>query len=638
VKIGRSFETFIRNRELKISKGKISVTSERNNKIRAILFWPVAFILLTWDFSLGGNGGEECQEISWALLAIGLLGGLGLFLYGMEKMSGGMKKAAGNQMRSILAVLTGNRMTALMVGASVTIVIQSSSATTVMLLGFVQAGLMGFSKSLGVILGADIGTTVTAQLIAFKVTNYSLLMVAAGFALRMFSRRGNVRNIGEVILGFGLLFLGMHLMSQTMKPLRTYEGFISVMKGFENPFAGIFLAAVFTALIQSSSAFIGIIIVLAQQNLITIEAGIPMILGANIGTCVTAVLAGIGTTREARRVAIAHVLFKVIGVALFVFWIPAFATLVRSISSSFGFDTAREIANAHTIFNVSLALFFLPFTRIFGDVVTRILPDKKEDDELQPAVWHLDEKSISTPFIAINLSRAEISRMAKLLWRMMRAIIIPFMSDEKLIRREAATKEDKQWLLKEIPRRDEFFPQITLLEGIEMREKKIDFLDEKISDYLVKIAREELTERQTQEVYGMMSIVKDMESIGDIIHKNMMPLIFKKHQLEMDFSNDGKEELMIYHEKVCSHLRLLMEAFAETDPRKALTIMSEERKYLDLELQYRIRHLQRMRYEKKESLATHEVHMELMDLMKQIIVYSSNIAKTFFEFTQHEEE
>ena len=284
---------------------------------------------------------------------------------------------------------------------------------------------------------------------------------------------------------------------------------------------------------------------------------------------------------------------------------------------------------------MSLAFFFLPFTKFFGELVERILPDRNVDNELLPAVWHLDEKSIKTPFIAINLSRAEISRMAKLLWRMMRAVIIPFMSDEKLIRKEAATREERAWLLKEIPRRDEFFPQISLLEGIEMREQKVDFLDEKISDYLVQVAREELTNKQTQEVYGMMSIVKDMESMGDIIHKNMLPLIYKKQQLEMDFSNDGKEELMIYHEKVCSHLRLLMEAFAEADPKKALKIMSEERKYLDLELQYRIRHLERLRYEKKESQATHEVHMELMDLMKQIVVYSSNIAKTFFESTQN---
>ncbi|MFC1883146.1 Na/Pi cotransporter family protein [Thermodesulfobacteriota bacterium] len=613
------------------------MTREFNKKNLTILFSSAAAFIFSWDLCTGDTGGGGYQEISWILMAIGLLGGLGLFLYGMEKMSGGMKKAAGNQMRSILAVLTGNRIAALMVGASVTMVIQSSSATTVMLLGFVQAGLMSFSKSLGVILGADIGTTITAQLIAFKVTKYALLMVAVGFALRMFSRGGNTRNIGEVILGFGLLFLGMNLMSETMKPLRTYEDFISIMRGFENPLAGILLGTVFTALIQSSSAFIGIIIVLAQQELITIEAGIPMILGANIGTCVTAVLAGIGTSREARRVAIAHVLFKVIGVILFVFWIPGFSWLIRSISSSFNFDTAREIANAHTIFNVSLALLFLPFIKFFGDLVTRILPDKKVDEDLQLSIWYLDEKSLKTPFIAINLSRAEISRMAKLLWRMMRAIIIPFMSDERIIRKEAETKEERAWLLKEIPRRDEFFPQISLLEGIEMREKKIDFLDEKISDYLVQIARGELTNKQTAEVYGMMSIIKDMESIGDIIHKNMIPLIVKKRQLEMDFSNDGKEELMIYHEKVCSHLRLLTEAFAEADPRKAFKIMSEERKYLDLELQYRVRHLERLRYEKKESLATHEVHMELMDLMKQIVVYSSNIAKTFFEFSNNEE-
>jgi len=241
--------------------------------------------------------------ISWAYLIIGLFGGLALFLYGMDKMSEGMKKSAGNQMRAILAALTRNRLIALLVGAFVTMVIQSSSATTVMLVSFVQAGLMSFAQTLGVILGADIGTTVTAQLIAFKLTDYALLMISIGFGLRMFSKSENIRNIGEVILGFGILFFGMKLMSDAMKPLRTYQNFIEFLERLENPLLGILSGAVFTALIQSSSAFTGVLIVLAQQGLISLEAGIPMIFGANIGTCVTALLAAIGKPREAIRAA-----------------------------------------------------------------------------------------------------------------------------------------------------------------------------------------------------------------------------------------------------------------------------------------------------------------------------------------------
>lgn len=574
-------------------------------------------------------GGASSGTISWWILIIGLFGGLAFFLYGIEKMSDGMKKTAGNKMRSILAALTRNRIIALVVGAFVTMVIQSSSATTVMLVSFVQAGLMSFVQSLGVILGSDIGTTITAQLIAFKLTDYALLMIAIGFGLKILAKTDNTKNVGEAILGFGILFYGMKLMSDTMKPLRTYPDFIAIMKGLENPLLGLLVGTAFTALIQSSAASIGVIIVLAQQGLITLEAGIPIIFGANIGTCITAGLASIGASREAKRVALAHVLFKIAGVMIFIFWIPGFADLIRALAAKFGSDIARQIANAHTIFNVSLALIFLPIINLFANVVLKVIPYKEEETDMKPAVWYLDENSISTPALAIDLARTEISRMAMIVGRMLRAIIVPYMSDEKLISREGLTKEEIDLLIKEIPTRDEIFPQLTLLEGIDLREEEIDFIDEKINEFLIQVARRDLSDAQANEVYGMISIANDMESIGDIIHRNMVPLIEKKKQLESDFSDEGKEELMIYHQKVCRQIALLEEAFAEVNLEKAQKIMAGERKYLDLELQYRIKHLERLRHDRKESTETHEVHMELMDLMKQIIVYTSNIAQTF---------
>ena len=569
---------------------------------------------------------------------MGLLGGLALFLYGMEKMSDGMKKSTGNQLRAILAALTKNRVIALCAGAFVTMVIQSSSATTVMLVSFVQAGLMSFAQSLGVILGADIGTTITAQLIAFKVTDYALLMIAIGFGLRMFSKTDSIRNVGEVILGFGILFYGMKLMSDAMKPLRTYPELIEIMKNLETPFLGLIAGTLFTALVQSSSASTGVVIVLAQQGLITLEAGIPIIFGANIGTCITAGLASIGTSREAKRVAIAHVLFKVAGVLIFIFWIPEFAEFIRSVTTHLGGGIARQIANAHTTFNVSLALLFLPFTDLFSKLVLILLPEKEEIPGLKPEVWHLDDNMISSPALALDLARTEISRMAKLIGRMLRAIIIPYMSDKRLIAEEGLSSEEVELLIREIPTRDEFFPQLSLLEGIHMREEKIDFLDEKVREYLLKIARQDLSKAQAREVYGMISIAGDMESISDIIHRNLVPLIEKKKKLSMDFSLEGKEELMIYHEKVCGQIDLLRRAFAERDLTKAREIMARKKEYIDLEAQYRIRHLERVRHEYPESMETHEVHMELMDLMKQIIVYTTNIAKTFILRYQPERE
>lgn len=554
--------------------------------------------------------------IQWATLVMTLVGGLAFFLYGMEKMSEGMKKSAGNRMRNILSALTNNRIIGMLVGAFVTMVIQSSSATTVMLVSFVQAQLMTFTQSLGVILGADIGTTITAQLVAFNLTDYALLMIAVGFFLMMFSKKDSTKHIGEAIMGFGILFFGMKLMSDAMKPLRTFQPFIDVMKGLENPLLGLLVGTIFTALVQSSSAFTGIVIVLAQQGLLTLEAGIPLIFGANIGTCITAGLASIGTTREAKRVALAHVLFKVGGVFLFIFWIPTYAEIIRSISPSsqgvglekLAMETPRQIANAHTIFNVSLAFIFLPFTTFFANTIMRLYPDKKQETGIQPVIWHLDDGAISTPALAIDLARSEISRMAKILGRMLDAIIEPFITNE--------------------PLQDELYPQLSLVAGIEMREEKLDYLEERIVRYLRKIGQQELSEHQIQDVYGMMSIVNDIESIGDTIEKNMIPLAAKKTSLNRDFSDEGKDELTKYHSKVCKQVNRLKKAFSKLDTDKAEKIITKEEKYSALETKYRTSHLDRLHEERAESIETHAIHMELMDLLKQINVYAGEIAKT----------
>jgi len=573
------------------------------------------------------------QEILWGNIFIGIAGGLAFFLYGMDKMSTGMKSTAGNKMRSILASLTKNRIIALIVGAFVTTVIQSSSATTVMLVSFVQAGLLTFAQSLGVILGADIGTTITAQMIAFKLTDYALLMVAGGFLLRMFGKTEKTKAIGDIILGFGILFFGMKLMSDVMKPLRTYPAFINLMKDMENPLMGIFVGAAFTAVVQSSSATTGVLIVLAQQGLISLEAGIPVILGANIGTCVTAVLAGIGTSREAKRVAIAHVMFKVVGVCLFIFWIPQFADIIRAMAEKFGSGTARQLANAHTIFNVSLGLFFLPFINLFSKIIYFVYPEKKIPKSREIVTLYIKDSMLDTPPLAIDLARREMSRMALLLGRMIKAIIIPFLSDEEQLCKEMGKDDDTEFLIREIPKRDEIFKDLTLLEGLYLRENKINFLEKELSNYLTNIAHASITEEQAKEIFGMISIVKDMESMGDIINRNMIPLITRKKTLCYDFSTEGKEELLIYHSKVSKQISRLQQAFKETDPNLADRIMKKERKYLNLESKYRARHLKRIVLRKEKSVETTEIHMELMDLMKQIVLYSANIAKTYIDTT-----
>ncbi len=575
-------------------------------------------------------GNINSSGIPWGMLVMGLLGGLALFLYGMGKMSDGMKKTAGNRLRDIIGAITKNRVMALIIGAFVTMLIQSSSATTVMLVSFVQAGLMTFTQSLGVILGADIGTTVTAQLIAFKLTDYALLMIALGFGMQMSAKTDKFKNIGEIFLGFGILFYGMKLMSDTMAPLRDYPLFIDLMGHLKAPFMGLLVGTLFTGLVQSSAATAGVVIVLAQQGLISLETGIPIILGANIGTCVTAGLASINTSREAKRVALAHVLFKIAGVLIFIFWVPDFADLVRYLSERFGSDVARQIANAHTIFNVSLGIIFLPLVTVFSRILLKVLPESEKPVSIEIKTKYLDDTSVTSPALGIELARSELSYMAQILGRMLKAVIIPFISGKKWIMNETGlSDEEKAALIKEIPLMDARHPDMTIFEALDMREEYIDFLNDRIHEFLIKISKQEASTEQANELYGLISISSDMESIGDLIHRNMLKLIQKKNDLERDFSVEGKEELMIYHDKVCSQIDRLSEAFAERNVEKARRIMGRERKYLDLEAQYRIKHLERVRHEKMDSVLTHEVHMELMDILKQVVVYTSNIAKTF---------
>ena len=278
------------------------------------------------------SAGDVEPGMDWWTMGMTLLGGLALFLFGMEQMAGSLKAVAGDSMKRVLAALTKSRLMGLITGAFVTAIIQSSSVTTVMLVGFVTANLMSLSQAIGIILGADIGTTITAQIVAFKVTKYALVLIAVGFFLIFTGKKERTKQYGQLIMGLGLIFFGMGMMSEAMAPLRTYTPFIELMQNVSNPLIGILVATLFTGLIQSSSATMGVIIALALQGLVSLEAGIALALGANIGTCVTAGLAAIGKPREAIRVAVAHVAFKIVGVLLIVWFIPPFAELVRYIS------------------------------------------------------------------------------------------------------------------------------------------------------------------------------------------------------------------------------------------------------------------------------------------------------------------
>ncbi|RWX49779.1 PhoU domain-containing protein, partial [Candidatus Electrothrix marina] len=335
---------------------------------------------------------------------------------------------------------------------------------------------------------------------------------------------------------------------------------------------------------------------------------------ANIGTCVTALLACIGTRREAKRVAVAHVLFKIVGVLLIVPFLGAFADMVRSLAALFDSGTARQIANAHTVFNVGIALCFLPFTDLFAHAILRLMPDKPQEKGIVPTTLYLKDSLVSTPAIALELAHAEVARMALILGRMHKAAILPFI-----------TANDQ------LPR-DEFHPeQLDLLQGIAMREQKINFLEEKIRRYLLKISRQQLAEGQGSEVNALLSLLDSMESIGDIIVRQMVPLAKKKGQLDADFSEEGRKELISYHEKIGKQLKRLEKMMVTPDPVLAHKVRKKKKRYDRLNHRLRRHHLRRLLEMKEESVETHEIHLELLDALNQINGFSADIAKALLK-------
>ena len=569
--------------------------------------------LIIPSFLFGASASTTSKEISWFLLMTSLFGGLGMFLYGMEMMSDGMKMTAGNKMRSILEKLTSNRILAVTVGAFVTMVIQSSSATTVMLVSFVNSGLLSFAQGLGVILGSNIGSTVTAQIVAFKVTDYALALIAVGALMSLFSKKESTKNIGFVILGFGLLFYGMKVMSDTMKPLRSNPTFNSILTSFENPFMGILAGAIFTALIQSSSATTGIVITLASGGSITLEAGIPLILGANVGTCVTALLAGLNASREAKRVAIAHVLFNIVGVLLFAFWIPQFAELIANTSD----NIPRQIANAHTFFNIVATVVFIPFTSIIAQMIIKYFPDQEEERNIEkPAVLNLDENVFDNPAVAITNAQAEIRGVLGLLERVVGSLVLPFVA---------------QGTDKDIENPDQDFD-----EGMQIRLDKIDFLNKAISGYLIKINNQDLNDNQSREIFTLVSVINYMNHIKKGINLHFNRLYSMKDKNTDSMNDANQNELINFHEKMLKQVKRLGRFFEKYDRSKVEKIIRKSEKYKAIEEKYRIDNLKQLSSADNTELQN-QFYIELMDLLKEISIYIDLIASSLLQLESIEE-
>jgi phosphate:Na+ symporter len=554
----------------------------------------------------------EARSKNWMILLIsGLLGGLGLFLWGMKLMSTGLQNSAGDRMRGMLGRMTHNRFVALGIGALVTTIIQSSSATSVMLVGFVNSRLMDFRRTIGIILGAMIGTTFTAQIIAFRITDYALLIIAFGFFTYAFSSKPRIKHLGETVLGFGILFFGMHIMAEAMYPLRSYAPFLDILVNMENPLLGILAGVVFTALIQSSSAFIGIMIVLASQGLLSLEASIPLLLGSNLGTAVTAILAGMGSSREGLKVGIAMCIVKLIGILIIFWWIPSFEQLVVSISPKASPDMVseaqavaavlpRQIANAHSVFSVFLALLFIPFTNQLARLVDAIVPPDRIREEIKPRTMYLDRRFIQTPSLGLNLAKQEALRVGNLVREMTYEIIIPF------------TQKSGDSLA-----------------AIGRKEETVDFLATEIQHYLTALTRENVGQKRVDEAFQIMYVVNEFENIADIISKILARRATAWLDSEIDFSAQGKMELEEFHQHVMNQMNRSMEVFKDLNLERAREMKSKYKKYRMLAMEFEMQHYRRLQDPSTISQESSETHLELISALRNIAGHATNIARIF---------
>jgi len=548
------------------------------------------------------------QDLEILPLVMGLGGGLALFLFGMEQMSDALKAVAGDRMRTILGRLTKNRVLGVMTGALVTAVIQSSSVTTVLVVGFITAGLMSLAQSIGVIMGANIGTTITAQIVAFKVTKFSLGMIAVGFALLFVSKRERLRHHGAGIMGLGLVFLGMSMMGDAMQPLRSYEPFIDWMTRLEDPWVGILAGAVFTALVQSSSATTGVVIALASQGLISLPAGIAIAFGANIGTCVTAMLASLGKPREAVRAAVVHVLFNVAGVLVWIGLIDRLVDVVTVVSPKaaglppadrLAAVTPRQIANAHTIFNVSNTVLFLGFVPVFARIVERLVPDRPLADETASVrARYLDPDLINTPFLALDRARLELIFLGEFIQDML-ADTLPTLLD--------GSAEE--------------------LDALEKRDDLVDELHGKIVTYLGQISGASLTEAESVELIKLMGAANDLESIGDIIETNLVGLGRRRLEGGVVISEVTREVLGSFEAVVASALDSALLAATQKNLRASELVVKMKDEVNELAESASLHEARRLVAAEPNRLKAYTIEVDVLSNLKRIYYYSKRIAR-----------
>ncbi len=543
-------------------------------------------------------------EPDWLPLILGLSGGLALFLAGLQMLSEGMKKAAGSAMRDLIARLTTNRFMAVVTG-----LLNSSTVTTLLVVGFISGGMMTLAQSVGVIMGANIGSTVTAQLLAFNLSEYSLGAVAIGFFMRFAAKRDRIRYYGMMIMGFGLLFYGMGLMGSSMHPLRTYPPFLELLQGLKDPFAGILAGTVFTVVVQSSAATVGIAIAMATEGLLGLPAGIALALGANIGTAVTTGAMGFLSSQsaEASRAAVVHVLFNVLGVLIWLPLIGMLAELAVWISPSSpelqstaraAAEVPRQIANANTLFNTINTFLFIGFSGLFARAAMRLVPERKPAEGMLVAPRYLDDSALETPPAALQQARLEVGRVGGMVAEMLREI-------------EPALCEGETDRFEEIARRGD---QVDVLEGEILR-------------YLGRIRREDLGEREFEELQQLLLAVDNFESLAEVIRTDLYGLMRRNEGLPGEMSQETEALLTELYRAVAESVRQAAEAIRNSDQQVAEEVTLCKEHIRELSTRVLERKALRLVREDEDHVARVRWEMAFVDQMRRIYTLAKRIAK-----------
>ena len=571
---------------------------------------PVQFCVLLAALGCGAlakAADGSPAALDWFTMGMGLFGGLALFLFGMEQMSDALKSAAGEGMKTLLSKVTGNRVSAAVTGAAVTAVIQSSSVTTVLVVGFVSAGLMTLTQSIGIIMGANVGTSITAHIVAFNVTRYALLLVAVGFGMLFFSKSDKLRHYGNMLMGLGLLFFGMGIMGDGMAPLRQYPPFIEFMSTMERPLFGILVAAAFTALVQSSSATTGIVVVMAAQGFVSLPAGIAMAIGANIGTCVTAMLSSIGKPTEAVRAAAVHVVFNVAGALLWLGFIDQLAGIAAWMSPAYpeldaaarlAAEAPRQIANANTAFNIINTVVFLGFATTMASLVQRLVPDRVEPPTVLVEPKFLDSQLLTTPALALNNARLELGHMGGYVMEMITGLV------PALNNRDSAA-----------------------LEAIVRADDKVDVLQQRILEYLGKIRGQAMSDEEAGIFQRLMNTCVYLENAGDIIESELVPLLRRLVESGRRPSSTVSEMLSSLGETAATALGQAIEAVAGADEslaRDVIAMKASQRQVVDQIYQHQARQLGQAN---ADEITAVRMEMEILERLRRLYSLARRIAK-----------